>query len=318
MACAVHWCRSMPLSFQARPLVRSLFVFLFAAITLCSTPASAENAGPDRVTMRNGKTFQGTTHLVEVDAAFVEMTLDDGKVITIPSSEISRIERTVPDEKTNPRAPATSADDDEANAKDTGDVHVSFDADDGVALEQRNYNRDRWRDVCHGKCQIELPLDADYRVAGGGIRASAVFRLVGKDGDHIVLRPDTHSRGSFALGITLVSAGSFATLISLSVIGHCTSLDETCTGTRVDGAIAALVSAGVTLLGTILVATNPSSKVAQSLQGGAGSFLARSSSPSRGERTASTAEAARATLWHSTTPAFAPVAQASTLFTLHS
>ena len=307
MACPVQSKRAMPLPSSFRRLSRSLAVFLFAAITFCAGRAHAENKTPDSVLMKNGKIFRGTLELAEVDASFFRMTLADGKVITIPSTEVVRIERVVPDDSVSSVSTA-----DNSEPANTGDVHVTFIADEGVTLQQRDGKGDQWRAVCRGKCEVSLPLDTDYRVGGGDVRPSNVFRLAGKDGDRIVLRTKAHSRGVFGLGITFVTVGSLATMISLSAMGNCDSYE--CDSSRAAGGVAALISAGLTVLGTVLIATNPSSKVIQKLQSGEGSFLAQSSPRPRLERgDASVATAA----WHPSAPSFAPAPHTSTLFTIH-
>src|SRR5665213_2925327 len=136
MACRVQSDSAMPLSSLLRGLSRSFAVFLFAAITFCSTRAHAENRTPDSVLMKNGKIFRGTLELAEVDSSFFKMTLADGKVITIPSSEVVRIERVVPDDPEH--SVLISDENDHATTTETGDARVTFIADDGVALEERD------------------------------------------------------------------------------------------------------------------------------------------------------------------------------------
>jgi hypothetical protein len=297
----------MPARSLLRLVSNSLSVFLFAAITFCSTRAHAQNRTPDSVVMKDGEVFRGTLELAEVDSSFFKMTLADGKVITIPSSEVVRIERVVPDD---PERSVVISDDGESESDDTGDAHVTFIADDGVTLEQRygSSRDDTWHPVCHGKCSISLPIDASYRVGGGGIRTSGVFRLIGKDGDRIVVRAHAHSRGQFALGITMVSIASLSGMIGLAVIGNCQPYSYDCHADA--GAAVSLVSAVAVAVGIALIATNPSSKVSQSHEG-SGSFLARAIVKPSPERAPAIAAS------HALAPSFVPAARTSTLFTIH-
>jgi hypothetical protein len=310
MAWRVQSKRAMPLSSLLRAVSRSLAVFVFAAITFCSTRAHAENRTPDSVLMRNGQVFRGTLELAEVDAAFFKMTLADGKVITIPSSEVVRIERVVPDD---PERSVTISDDATHEPNETGEASVTFIAEDGVALEERDgtMRGDKWHTVCRGNCTVSLPIDASYRVGGGGIRTSNVFRLAGEDGDHIVIRTEAHSRAQFALGITLVSVMSFVALVGLSAAGSCPDYDDSCKSGAATGAVVAVAAALTGGLGIVLIAKNPSSKVTQK-RDSYGSFLARATSPAQPEHVPASVAA-----WHPVAPSFAPAARTSTLFTIH-
>jgi len=291
---------AMLFSSSPRQFSAAFAAFAFAVITLFGARARADGGGPDRVTLRNGHTFQGTMQLVEIDASYVKMTLDDGKVITIPSQEIARIERTAPD----------LVEPEKAGDDDPGVVYVSFHADPEVRLETRDGKDDRWRVACREDCETELPIAADYHVAGGGIRTSKPFRLIGKNGDHVLLRPETHSRSQLGAGITLVSVSSVALLASFAHESHCESYDG-CGHTFAAWAVTTGLGFAGNALGTVLIALNPHSKVLQKMQTGASSLLARSPTRPHLETTDRAPVA-----WHSASLPFASSAHASTLFTI--
>ncbi len=96
-------------------------------------------------------------------------------------------------------------------------VHVESDRP--VRIERRSGERSRdWDSVCTSPCDTELPLDAEYRIAGEGVRNSAPFQLSARAGERVELAVNTASKGGFVGGIVLTSLGPVTSLIGAVVL----------------------------------------------------------------------------------------------------
>lgn len=304
----------------------ALAVFVFAVTAFWGGRANAEDndkpryQADDLVIMTNGHEVHG--HVVyEAARTVLTMWLDDGKVITIPWSEIDRVvlspakppsrppQWNVPEEKS--AAPTT---DDDADAT----VRVIFEGDDDTVLEQRDRNdRDRWRRVCTGKCTIELLLKAEYQIGGGGARTSKPFRLEGKAGDTVILNPNMHSRAALAAGITFVSVGSIGMVAAFAHSNHCEQYDYSCGNATGAWVATSVISVATSALGTVLIALNPHSKVMQHLGEGSPSMNAKTTNaPLRIAGSTMTSRAADS--WRRPIPAqLASSPNTSSIFTMH-
>ncbi len=289
----------MPASSLLRDLSRFFAVFLFAALTFCSTRAHAAESGPFVVTMRNAQTFSGMLELADLDHEFFKITLADSKIITLPSREVSRIERVAP---LDPSPPLVHDD------PSVGIVHAIFDANANVALEKKA--GDEWENMCTGRCEVDLPRANVYRIRGGGIRNSMPFGLTGKENDTVVLRAKTHSRAALGLGITLMSIGSVFATAAYGHLNTCEEYDSRCTGGASEAAwtFISLGSLSAATIGTVLVALNPKSKVLQHV-----AHIAQSASPIY----ATDSAPARTASFRPFAPSFVRPAPTSTLFTIH-
>ncbi|MEO8877375.1 MAG: hypothetical protein ABI461_17405 [Polyangiaceae bacterium] len=269
----------MSFAFFARAVAP--FVLVLAAFVLLSGAARADDDAAavyvvdDVVVLTNGNSVKG--HVVyETAQSFLRMWLDDGKIVTIPWSEIDRVVLSSAKPTTPPRPWHVPEERAEQERDET--VHVVFDADEGTILDQRSrVNGNEWAPVCTGKCSADLLLRADYRIRGGGARTSAPFRLEGKPSDTVVLTPKTHSRSGLGWGITLVSAGSIGVLAALAHASHCEEYDSAC-GHGTEGAwvSTSMISLAVSAFGTALIATHPKSKVLQHLGDGTPAAPAKS------------------------------------------
>jgi hypothetical protein len=238
--------------------------------------------------------------LADLDHEFFKITLADGKIITLPSREVSRVERVAPLEL--PSAPIVHDD------PSVGIVHAIFDADADVSLEKND--GDEWENMCTGRCEVDLPRANVYRIRGGGIRTSMPFGLTGKENDTVVLRTKTHSRAKLGLGITLMTVGSVFATAAYAHQNSCGLYDDLCKGGASEAAwtFVSLSSLSAAAIGTVLVALNPKSKVLQHV-----ARIAQSASPvyatdSAPARTASSQPLA---------PSLVRPAPTSTLFTIH-
>jgi hypothetical protein len=85
-----------------------------------------------------------------------------------------------------------------------------------VTLDRKNPGEDEpWVTACESPCDVELPLDNDYRIVGSGVRPSGEFRLEGKPGERIVLEVNPSSKAVRATGILLGSLGITAIVSGL-------------------------------------------------------------------------------------------------------
>lgn len=76
-----------------------------------------------------------------------------------------------------------------------------------------------WIAVCESPCDVELPLDRDYRIGGKGVRASDTFRILVRPGGRAVLTVDAGSKDAAALGTAGLVGGIVLTLLGLGEAG---------------------------------------------------------------------------------------------------
>ncbi|MEO7113390.1 MAG: hypothetical protein ABI183_23325 [Polyangiaceae bacterium] len=307
----------MPFSIFART---ALAVLLFVVIAFWGGRARAagdESSPPiitdDVVSLTNGHVIKG--HVVyEVARSYLRMLLDDGKIVTIPWTEIDHVDLS-PAKPAGPVTPWNVPEEAASAAPDDEDetAHVVFDADDDTELEQRSRNDGKvWMPVCRGKCSIDLFLHVDYRTSGGGARTSTPFRVNAKAGDHVVLTPKSHSRAGFAIGVSLITVGGVG---MLAMAGHNGNSDSD--GAAMAWDFMAITSLAFTALGTVLVVTHPKSKVLQRVGNLA---LGGTAAPTLRRHTelASASSSRASDSWRQApTAQLAPAARTSSLFTIH-
>ncbi len=307
------------MSFSSRAR-RAFTVFLFAVVAWWGGRAEAagdESSAPivtdDLVVLTNGHSIKG--HIVyEVARAYLRMLLEDGKIVTIPWSEIDRVDL-------SPARPATPAtpwnvpeevpgppvDDDDQDET----VRVTFDADEDTVLEQQSRETGKWKVVCRGKCSDELLLHANYRTNGGGARTSGVFRIKADAGDNVLLTSQAHSRAAFGIGIALLSVGGVG---MLAMGAHSGNHDSSSAAGAWD--VMTLTSMALTALGTVMIVANPKSKVLQRVSNVA--FGTITSPVAHRSETASVTPSRANDSWRQASVAqLAPVARTSSLFTIH-
>jgi hypothetical protein len=75
-----------------------------------------------------------------------------------------------------------------------------------------------WTTVCRGPCDEEVPLDWEYRVQGGGMKASDTFNLRASAGQSVVVvHVDPASKGWFIAGIVGMSTAGAVFVIGVAV-----------------------------------------------------------------------------------------------------
>ncbi len=183
----------------------------------------ASQTGPDAVVLKDGGVIRGTlSEMVPGDHATV--LLSTGQIATIRWDVIQRVERGgVPQNATPTPAPAGTTPPPAAAAPPAptgpqGNAYVHLDADSEVRLERQSGTT--WVGQCNAPCDRELPLDGNYRIAGGSIRTSANFRLMAtKPGDRVIISVNPASKGGLVGGIILAGIGTpFAIIGGLTLL----------------------------------------------------------------------------------------------------
>src|SRR5207249_5202899 len=83
---------------------------------------------------------------------------------------------------------------------------------------ERHVSGKVWTFACGAPCDADLPLSAEYRIGGSGIRSSRAFSLAARPGEHVTLDVTTSSTGGFAGGIVLTSLGGLTMIVGLALI----------------------------------------------------------------------------------------------------
>jgi hypothetical protein len=100
----------------------------------------------------------------------------------------------------------------EIDELDPGDVRDSDEVD------GRKRPRHRWTVVCESPCDVELPLEGNYRLQAHGLRSTRPFRLSGTPGDRVVVTLDPTSNSTVTAGIVVGSVGVLGMGIGLLVL----------------------------------------------------------------------------------------------------
>jgi hypothetical protein len=152
-------------------------------------------------------------------------------------------------------------------ADESDRVKVHLTGDPGLDLERKIEGTQLWESICVGTCDMQVPLDGQYRVSGRGVRPSLPIALIPAKN---VLRLDTTPAYSaaFAGGITLVIVGSLAIFggaIAATVGANpqsppCSFDGSSCTaepvghGELIGGVLSVLTGALVVAVGAIVIA----------------------------------------------------------------
>lgn len=99
-------------------------------------------------------------------------------------------------------------------APSTDTVVLELVGDDDAELEYRYGPPGAWVPACHAPCRFAVPVQAEYRVAGSGIRPSRAMTFARSPGSSIRLHVDTASKGAFVGGIVLTSVGAPVFLVA--------------------------------------------------------------------------------------------------------
>jgi hypothetical protein len=202
---------SQPVQYGAQPVQ--------VAPTPAPAPAGAPGT-PDTVVLKNGGMIRGT--LVEVlpnDHATVQ--LPSGQSAIVQWGEIHHIERgAAPTAVTPPPGATPMQKMPNATAPMSGPtVLVHIETGRPVTLDRRNPGDDQpWVTACESPCDVQLPLNNDYRIVGEGIWASSEFELDGQPGQRVVVKVAPATRLARTAGIVVAGAGLLAIIIGVYVV----------------------------------------------------------------------------------------------------
>jgi hypothetical protein len=88
-----------------------------------------------------------------------------------------------------------------------------------VTLDRRNPGDDQpWVTACESPCDVQLPLNNDYRIVGEGIWASSEFELEGNPGQRVVVKVNPATRFARTAGIVVAGVGLTAAIVGLYVV----------------------------------------------------------------------------------------------------
>jgi hypothetical protein len=174
--------------------------------------APASGARPDAVYLRNGGMVRGRVHEI-IPGHHVTATLEaTGEVRIIPWAEIDRVilgDATAlppPPGASILSAPAPSA----PLPMDGPRAHVHISTPKTVQLFRRPAGTTSWTNACASPCDLDLPLNDDYRVTGSGVAQSKEFHLQGAPGEHLEIVVDPTSASGMVAGGLLAGSGAFA------------------------------------------------------------------------------------------------------------
>src|SRR5579863_6620342 len=224
--------------------------------------APPPSTGTDVITLKSGE-LRGTILVPDVQ---VRIQLATGEIVTVPWSQVDRIDHV----GAPPAAPATSppSQPDEPASR----VWVHVDAPGGAFLLQQTKPYADWEKACPVPCDKLLPTEFRYRVGGGGVTLSPDFTLIASPGTRERIVVDRTSKALFTLGVVGMAAGGLAVGIGLYaeytlILGS--YLSETPVDWTGNGNLAVLAVAGVGALvavgGALLVHANRLTRVTQSL-----------------------------------------------------
>ncbi len=214
--------------------------------------AGTQVAGaPDTVVLKNGGMLRGT--LVEVlpnDHATVQ--LPSGQSAIVQWAEIHHIERGgAPAAATAVPAGAPIQKMPNSTAPMSGPtVLVHIETSRPITLDRRNPGEDQpWVTACESPCDVQLPLNNDYRIVGDGIWASSEFELDGQPGQRVVVKVAPATRISRTAGIVVAGAGLLAIIIGVYIVAIAAA--ASCTNSNINSVCKD--NSGGTTVGVVLM-----------------------------------------------------------------
>jgi hypothetical protein len=278
---------------------------ILLALLACPRGARADATPPDSIYLKNGGMLRGTlVDAIPGDHARIQLATQD--IVTVQWSDVLRIEHAGDTPTQHPPSAATaepSPAPSPASSPSGGAVWVHVEGADGARLEQDTTGDGDWTAICDAPCDRSLPAGFDYRVAGGGLRASGRVTLQGTPGARETLHVTPASSGWFVAGVTGMAIGGGTAYVGLFLgifgsFGYTKTSGGTSTYVGPSPGLATagwtMVAAGgvVALGGLALTLSNVRSGVTQDLDGGAppseptGNASPQAATPAAGERAA--------------------------------
>ncbi len=194
-------------------------------VTQAPAPTVATATTPDTIVLKNGGMLRGTlVELLPNDHATIQ--LPSGQSAIVQWGEIHHVERGVATAPATPVAPTGPVQRlPNTTAPIVGPtVLLHIESSRPVTLDRRNPGEDQpWVTACESPCDVQLPLNNDYRIVGEGIWASSEFELEGQPGQRVVVKVAPATRFARTAGIIVASAGLLAIIIGAYVVALATS-----------------------------------------------------------------------------------------------
>jgi hypothetical protein len=220
----------------------------------------------DTVLLKNGGMIRGT--LIEVlPGDHVTIALPDGSMARIAWPDVERIEsRPIEPPPVAPSLPAAPPPLAPATMPMSGPtvwVHVATPRP--VILDRQDPATEQWVIACESPCDVALPLNNHYRIAGSGIHASSTFDLEGKPGERVTITVHPGSRAALIGGGVAAGLGAFGFTpgIYLTVIGAAISEEPTGKAILTAGLITLAASVTLGIVGGIIAYKNWKTDVTQ-------------------------------------------------------
>ena len=254
----------------------------------------APAVGQDVIYMKNGGILRGTI-IDAIPDAQARIQLATGEIATVPWQAIDRIEHGssaprpgAPLPPLPPYAGVSAPPPPPPRVlPPSAMVWVHVEGADGALFEMDRASDGTWETVCRAPCDIQVPVSADYRVGGQGIKQSGIFRLRGQQGDHVTVNVNGGSKAWLVTGIVITPIAGLVTLVG-ALVGLAGSVQASagaagCLSTGAGGAcgggnadasnvatvgwVTALVGAAITVGGILLIANNAKTGVSVDLTG---------------------------------------------------
>src|ERR1019366_7133309 len=180
--------------------------------------------GQDVIYMKNGGILRGTI-IDAIPDAQARIQLATGEIATVPWQAIDRIEHgsSAPrpgaplpplPQQGGPTAPPPPP---PRVLPPSAMVWVHVEGADGARLEVDRASDGTWETACRAPCDVQVPVSADYRVAGQTLKQSGVFRVRGQQGDHVTVTVNGGSKVWLGVGVVITPIAGLVTLVGALV-----------------------------------------------------------------------------------------------------
>jgi hypothetical protein len=228
--------------------------------------------GQDVIYMRNGGILRGTI-IDAIPGAQARIQLATGEIATVPWPDIGRIEHG--SETPRPTTPSPVPPPPRPPLRSSATVWVHMEGPDEARLQEDTTGDGNWQTVCAPPCDAQLPVAPDYRIEGGGLKTSSVFKIAGAPGEHVTITVNGGSKAWFVLGIVITPIGGLLALIG-SVIGLAGSVaasepgagQQAANNVAATGWVTFAVGGAALVGGILLIINNAKTSTTQESSGG--------------------------------------------------
>ena len=184
--------------------------------------------GSDIVVLKNGGMIRGTlVELLPNDHATVQ--LPSGQSAIIQWTEIHHIERGAAPTPSGTPTPAPVLAPTPTAAKMTGPtvlVHIDSPKH-KIILSRRNPGEGEWMNACVSPCDVQMPLNNDYRIVGSGVTGSGEFNLEGAAGQRVIIKINAGTTFGLTAGLATAASGLLVVIVGLYVVAGAAAVNAT-------------------------------------------------------------------------------------------